>query len=100
MPCSHAASVEDSFWPLRLARELDDAILHLRINELETAALIFKTLGESRHAARRLQRILRTDQPPDIVEVKLFQRLLARVYVTPVRRVERSPKQSHAQTVR
>src|SRR4030088_270751 len=26
-----------SFWPLQVARELDDAILHLRINELETA---------------------------------------------------------------
>jgi benzoyl-CoA-dihydrodiol lyase len=36
-----------SFWPLQVARELDDAILHLRINELETAALIFKTIGES-----------------------------------------------------
>src|SRR5258707_12594771 len=28
-----------SFWPLQVARELDDAILHLRINELETAML-------------------------------------------------------------
>src|SRR5262249_9590416 len=26
-----------SFWPLQVARELDDAILHLRINELEVA---------------------------------------------------------------
>jgi benzoyl-CoA-dihydrodiol lyase len=35
-----------SFWPLQVARELDDAILHLRINELETAVLLFKTLGD------------------------------------------------------
>src|ERR1700736_5747233 len=35
-----------SFWPLQLARELDDAILHLRINELETAMLVFKSHGE------------------------------------------------------
>src|SRR5260221_10736809 len=35
-----------SFWPLRVARELDDAILHLRINELETAMLVFKSHGE------------------------------------------------------
>jgi benzoyl-CoA-dihydrodiol lyase len=34
------------YWPLRCARELDDAILHLRLNELETAAIVFKTLGE------------------------------------------------------
>ncbi|WP_375411851.1 2,3-epoxybenzoyl-CoA dihydrolase [uncultured Bradyrhizobium sp.] len=35
-----------TFWPLQVARELDDAILHLRINELETAILVFKSHGE------------------------------------------------------
>ena len=35
-----------SFWPLQVARELDDAILHLRINELQTAMLVFKSHGE------------------------------------------------------
>jgi benzoyl-CoA-dihydrodiol lyase len=35
-----------SFWPLQVARELDDAILHLRINELETAMLVFKSHGD------------------------------------------------------
>ena len=35
-----------SFWPLQVARELDDAILHLRINELEIAMLLFKSHGE------------------------------------------------------
>jgi benzoyl-CoA-dihydrodiol lyase len=35
-----------SFWPLQAARELDDAILHLRINELETAMLVFKSHGD------------------------------------------------------
>jgi benzoyl-CoA-dihydrodiol lyase len=35
-----------SFWPLQVARELDDAILHLRINELETAMLAFKSHGD------------------------------------------------------
>jgi len=34
------------FWPLQVARELDDAILHLRINELETAMFVFKSHGE------------------------------------------------------
>jgi benzoyl-CoA-dihydrodiol lyase len=34
------------FWPLQVARELDDAILHLRINELQTAMLVFKSHGE------------------------------------------------------
>ncbi len=36
-----------SFWPLQVARELDDAILHLRINELETAMLLFKSHGDT-----------------------------------------------------
>jgi benzoyl-CoA-dihydrodiol lyase len=34
------------FWPLQIARELDDAILHLRINETETAAIVFKSIGD------------------------------------------------------
>ena len=34
------------FWPLRLARELDDALLHLRLNEPEIGLLIFKSEGE------------------------------------------------------
>ena len=35
------------FWPLRLARELDDAILHLRLNEPEIGVLIFKSQGDA-----------------------------------------------------
>ncbi|MCO5132103.1 MAG: 2,3-epoxybenzoyl-CoA dihydrolase [Xanthobacteraceae bacterium] len=35
------------FWSLKAARELDDAILHLRINELDIAMLVFKSLGEA-----------------------------------------------------
>src|ERR1700737_3859945 len=38
-----------AFWPLQVARELDDAILHLRINELEIAMLVFKSHGDSAH---------------------------------------------------
>jgi benzoyl-CoA-dihydrodiol lyase len=38
-----------SFWPLQVARELDDAILHLRINELEIAMLVFKSHGAPAH---------------------------------------------------
>jgi benzoyl-CoA-dihydrodiol lyase len=36
------------FWPLRLARELDDAILDIRINELETAVIVFKSEGDAK----------------------------------------------------
>jgi benzoyl-CoA-dihydrodiol lyase len=34
------------FWPLRLARELDDAILDLRLNEFDTAVVVFKSVGD------------------------------------------------------
>jgi benzoyl-CoA-dihydrodiol lyase len=34
------------FWPLALARELDDAILHIRLNEFDVAAIVFKSSGD------------------------------------------------------
>jgi len=34
------------FYSLKLARELDDAILHLRLNELEIGTIIFRTVGD------------------------------------------------------
>jgi benzoyl-CoA-dihydrodiol lyase len=34
------------FWPLRLARELDDAILDIRANEFDVAAIVFKSSGD------------------------------------------------------
>jgi len=48
-------SVEDAlasganWWPLQMARELDDAILHLRTNEVELGLWIMKTSGNSEH---------------------------------------------------
>jgi benzoyl-CoA-dihydrodiol lyase len=36
-----------AFWPLALARELDDAILDIRLNEPDLAALVFKSEGDS-----------------------------------------------------
>ena len=35
------------FWPLALARELDDAILHLRANEGEIGTWVFRTTGDA-----------------------------------------------------
>lgn len=42
-----ATSRGADFWPLALCRQLDDAILHLRLNELETGILVFKTEGNA-----------------------------------------------------
>ncbi len=36
----------DQSYLLRLARELDDAILHLRLNEMELGLLVFRTQGD------------------------------------------------------
>ncbi|MGZ3307846.1 MAG: enoyl-CoA hydratase-related protein, partial [Xanthobacteraceae bacterium] len=35
-----------AFWPLQLARELDDAILDIRANEFDVAAILFKSSGD------------------------------------------------------
>ncbi len=35
-----------AFWPLQVARELDDAILDIRLNELDVAAIVLKSGGE------------------------------------------------------
>ena len=42
-------SVHDSgatFWPLAMARELDDALLHLRLNEPAIGILVFRSVGD------------------------------------------------------
>lgn len=41
-----AVSAGAGFWPLRLARELDDAILHLRVNELEVGSISVHSRGD------------------------------------------------------
>ncbi len=40
------AKLGDEYWPLRLARELDDAILDLRTNEGDIAVIVFKSEGD------------------------------------------------------
>ena len=38
----------DAFWPLQIARELDDAILDIRLNEYDIATIVFKSEGDLR----------------------------------------------------
>jgi len=49
VPASVAAAHDlgDKFWPLMVARELEDAILHLRSNEREIGVLLFRTDGNA-----------------------------------------------------
>src|SRR6185436_14542769 len=36
----------DDYWPLRAYRELDDALLHLRVNEPEIGLVCVRTAGD------------------------------------------------------
>jgi benzoyl-CoA-dihydrodiol lyase len=47
-PASAAAMHTEgaAFYMLKVARELDDALLHLRLNELDIGTLVFKTAGD------------------------------------------------------
>jgi len=39
----------DSYWPLRAYRELDDALLHLRVNEPEIGLVCLRTEGDAKN---------------------------------------------------
>ena len=39
-------SLGDKYWPLALARDLDDAIIHLSFNELELGTWVFRSVGD------------------------------------------------------
>ena len=43
----------DEYWPLRAYRELDDALLHLRVNEPETGLVCIRTEGELQNVLDR-----------------------------------------------
>ena len=68
----HAAGVD--FWPLALARELDDAILHLRLNEETIGTWVFRTQGSL--AAVAASDALLTDHAGDwlVREIRLYLR--------------------------
>jgi benzoyl-CoA-dihydrodiol lyase len=55
------------WWPLAMARELDDAILHLRTNVRESGMWILKTIGE-------LENVLRLDRALDAHKEQWFVR--------------------------
>ncbi len=73
----------DQFWLLRLCRELDDAILHLRFNEPELGTLVFKSSGDI-DAVLRYDRFMREHLDHWLVqEINLYwKRTLKRVDLT------------------
>ena len=71
------------FWPLALARELDDALLHLRFNELELGTLVFKCSGALDTVAAHDQFLSDNEDQWLIREILLYwKRLLRRIDAT------------------
>lgn len=72
-----------SSWMLRCARELDDAILHLRFNELSLGTWLFKTQGDAQKVIAHEQRLLDQQDSWLAREILLYwKRILKRVDVT------------------
>ncbi len=71
------------FWPLALARELDDVILHLRTNEEQVGLWVFRTTG-SADGVTAYDRLLAEHQADWLArEIRLFwRRVLKRLDVS------------------
>jgi benzoyl-CoA-dihydrodiol lyase len=84
-PRSTAAMVERSaeLWPLRLAREMDDAILDIRLNEPDVAAIVFKSAGDPQ-AVLDYERLMEAESRFWLTgEVRnLWKRVLKRIDLT------------------
>ncbi|MFV1960671.1 MAG: 2,3-epoxybenzoyl-CoA dihydrolase [Acidimicrobiia bacterium] len=78
-----AASLGADFWPLRLARELDDAILHLRNNELGVGTFLLHSRG-SLEAVVEYDRFLGAHSEDWFVRevLLMWKRVLKRVDLT------------------
>jgi benzoyl-CoA-dihydrodiol lyase len=76
-------SAGDSWWPLAMARELDDAILMLRTNEPELGLLLLKTEGEI-SAVLATDKVLANSREDWLVRetVGLLRRTFARLDVS------------------
>ncbi len=71
------------FWPLALARELDDAILHLRTNEPDLGTWVFATAGDAAHVLAADAALAANAQDWLVRETTLYlKRSLKRIDVT------------------
>jgi benzoyl-CoA-dihydrodiol lyase len=75
--------IDASFWPLAVARELDDLLLHLRFNEPELGTLVFKTSGDLERVAEVDRYLGEHSQDWFVREIVLFwKRTLKRLDLT------------------
>ena len=71
------------FWPLTVARELEDAILHLRTNEPAIGVLLFRTNGDAKAVLAHDDFLAETNGDWLMREIRhYFKRVLKRVDVT------------------
>lgn len=72
-----------NWWPLQMARELDDAILHLRTNETEIGTWLLKTAGDAQ-AVLACDAVMAANQSHWLVRetTGLMRRTLARIDVS------------------
>jgi len=73
----------DQFWPLRAFRELDDALLRLRVNEPEIGTVVIRTTGD-REAVLAVDRLLLAHQSHWLVReiILMMKRTLKRLDLT------------------
>ncbi|MFT6558499.1 2,3-epoxybenzoyl-CoA dihydrolase [Sneathiella sp.] len=70
-------------WILRCSRELDDAILQLRLNELEIGVLLFSTQGDPEQVAAHEKLVLDNQDHWFAKEISLYwKRVLKRIDLT------------------
>ena len=72
-----------AWWPLLMARELDDAILMLRTNDLEIGTWVLKTRGDAQHVLAADAALTQHQQHWFVREIiGMLRRTLARLDVT------------------
>jgi benzoyl-CoA-dihydrodiol lyase len=85
-PATELAAIEAAgarWWPLAMARELDDAILTLRTNELDTGTWVLRTEGRAAHVLAADAALARHASHGFVREVTgMLRRTLARLDVS------------------
>ncbi len=72
-----------SFWPLAAARELDDALLHLRFNEPDIGLLLLRTKGNPASVISADRLLVNNESDWLVCEIRLFwRRVLKRLDLT------------------
>jgi benzoyl-CoA-dihydrodiol lyase len=78
-----AVAAGAAWWPLQMARELDDAILHLRTNEQDVGVWLLQTRGDPREVMKSDYLLSRCSNDWFVREVKgMMRRTFARLDVT------------------